>query len=110
VRDLESKCANCGAFARSAAFIDDICGASYSIRFTSILITIWNRDANHAEGVQRILDTVLSEVPEELIPKPSAYYYKRHSDHAGFSGAPANKEVEAAKDEVNEDKMDTSTA
>src|SRR4051812_34387849 len=45
------------------AFIDDICGISYSIRFTSTLITIWNRDADHVAGIQNILDTVLSQLP-----------------------------------------------
>ncbi|KAF2434019.1 translation initiation factor eIF4e [Tothia fuscella] len=75
------------------AFKDDICGASYSVRFTSILITIWNRDADHEDGIKRILDTVLEQVPEEIVPKPSAYYYKKHSDHAGFSAGGAKKSV-----------------
>lgn len=66
------------------AFKDDICGLSLSTRFTSTLIQIWNRDAEHAEGVQRILDTVLKTLPPELVPKESAYYYKKHSEHAGF--------------------------
>lgn len=80
------------------AFNDDICGASYSIRFTSILITIWNRDAENTEGIQRILETVLEQIPEELVPKPSAYYYKKHSDHAGFSGS--GKKSESVQKEV----------
>ncbi|KAF2666925.1 translation initiation factor eIF4e [Microthyrium microscopicum] len=65
-------------------FIDDICGVSLSVRFTSYLITIWNRDANHTEGKQRILETVLTELPPELQPRENMYYYKAHSEHAGF--------------------------
>ena len=64
-------------------FLDDICGVSYSVRFNSMLITIWNRDGNHEAGKQRILETVLRDVPEHLIPKRSdLYYYKKHSEHA----------------------------
>jgi hypothetical protein len=31
---------------------------------------------------------VLEELPAELKPKPDNYFYKKHSDHAGFK-APA---------------------
>lgn len=31
---------------------DDICGASYSSRFNSNLITIWNADARNEQGVE----------------------------------------------------------
>ncbi|KAF2398673.1 translation initiation factor eIF4e [Trichodelitschia bisporula] len=67
-------------------FVDDICGLSYSVRFNSVLITIWNRDADHAEGIQRILDTTLENMPEGLVPStPTGYYYKKHSEHSGFT-------------------------
>ena len=82
-------------------FLDDICGVSYSVRFNSMLITIWNRDGNHEAGKQRILETVLRDVPEHLIPKRSdLYYYKKHSEHAGYT-APVVKQdaVEAKVDE-----------
>lgn len=69
-----------------AAFRDDICGVSLSVRFTSTLVTIWNRDGEHEQGVKNILDTVLSGLSPELVPKESAYYYKKHSEHAGFTG------------------------
>jgi len=35
-----------------------------------------------------LLATVLEELPAELKPKPDNYFYKKHSDHAGFK-APA---------------------
>ncbi|KAK3064212.1 hypothetical protein LTS18_009174, partial [Coniosporium uncinatum] len=73
-------------------FRDDICGVSLSIRFTSTLITIWNRDAEHSTGVQKILETVLGSLPAELQPKESSYYYKKHSEHAGFK-APESGET-----------------
>jgi hypothetical protein len=51
-----------------------------------MLIQVWNRDGDHEAGKQRILETVLREVPDELIPKRAElYYYKKHSSHAGFT-------------------------
>jgi len=66
------------------AFRDDICGISLSIRFTSYLVQIWNRDGNHDQGIQRIFDAVVSELSPDLQPKEGMYFYKKHSDHAGF--------------------------
>jgi hypothetical protein len=83
-------------------FLDDICGVSYSVRFNSMLITIWNRDGDHEAGKQRIIETVLKEVPENLIPKRSdLYYYKKHSSHAGFA-APVAKQDSAVEAKVDE--------
>lgn len=56
------------------------------MRFTSTNIGIWNRDAEHSDGIQKILDTVLENLPEDLKPKESAYYYKKHFEHKDFSG------------------------
>ena len=58
---------------------------SFSVRFTSININIWNRDGNHENGINKVLEVVLANLPPELAPKESSYYYKKHSDHAGFS-------------------------
>jgi hypothetical protein len=71
----------------NTAFKDDICGVSLSIRFNSYLVSIWNRDGDHQEGIAQILKTVMSEVPEEMRPKEGSYFYKKHSEHAGFKGA-----------------------
>lgn len=80
---------------KRVTFIDDICGVSLSVRFTSILVQVWNRDADHKEGIQDLLSTVCDNVSPELRPKPNAYYYKAHHEHAGFhTGAP-----EADKDD-----------
>lgn len=65
-------------------FIDDICGISYSVRFNSHLISIWNRDAENQEGIDRLKQTVLGGIPEDLALRDNQYYYKRHSEHAGF--------------------------
>ena len=65
-------------------FRDDICGVSYSVRFTSALIQVWNRDADHTEGIERILKAVLEGIPEELKLKETAYYYKKHAEHSAF--------------------------
>ncbi|PSK43052.1 Eukaryotic translation initiation factor 4E type 3-A [Elsinoe australis] len=66
-------------------FRDDICGVSLSVRFNSILVQIWNRDAEHKEGVDKILETVLEGLPGELKPRDGSYYYKKHAEHAGFT-------------------------
>ena len=76
-------------------FRDDICGISLSVRFTSTLIQVWNRDGNHKEAIDKILATVVESLPETLKPKDGSYYYKRHNEHAGYKrpdslgGAPA---------------------
>lgn len=66
-----------------------------------MLVTIWNRDGDHGAGKQRILDTILREIPENLIPKrPDMYYYKKHSSHAGFTAVPTqDPEIETKVDE-----------
>lgn len=35
-----------------------------------------------------MLECVLEELPAELRPKPDNYFYKKHSDHAGFKAPP----------------------
>jgi len=66
-----------------------------------MLVTIWNRDGDHEAGKERILETMLREVPENLIPKrPDMYYYKKHSSHAGFTTVPKqDPEIEMKVDE-----------
>ncbi|KAL8724106.1 MAG: hypothetical protein Q9181_006983 [Wetmoreana brouardii] len=64
---------------------DDICGLSLSRRFSSDLILIWNRRADLQPSVDAIRDVVLAQLSPELKPKEGSFYYKRHSDHAGFA-------------------------
>ncbi|KAL0263574.1 hypothetical protein SLS55_002555 [Diplodia seriata] len=70
--------------AKRNAFIDDICGISYSVRFNSHLISIWNRDAGNQEGIDRLRDTILGGISDDLQIRENQVYYKRHSEHAGF--------------------------
>jgi hypothetical protein len=63
---------------------DQLCGVGLSVRFNSHLISIWHRDASKQKSIDALLATVLEELPEELRPKPDNYFYKKHSDHAGF--------------------------
>ncbi|KAK4250246.1 translation initiation factor eIF 4e-like domain-containing protein [Corynascus novoguineensis] len=67
---------------------DQICGVGLSVRFNSHLISIWHRDASRQRSIDGMLKCVLSELPPELCPKPENYFYKRHSDHAGFKAPP----------------------
>ncbi len=67
---------------------DQICGVGLSVRFNSHLISIWHRDASRQKSVDAMLQCVLEELPAELRPKPDNYFYKKHSDHAGFKVPP----------------------
>jgi len=69
------------------SFRDDICGLSIGVRFNSMLVQVWNRDADHQAGIEAILATVLENLPDEYRPKEGTYYYKKHREHAGFAGA-----------------------
>lgn len=74
---------------------DQLCGVGLSVRFNSHLISIWHRDASKQKSIDGILAVVIEELPEELKPKPDNYFYKKHSDHAGFK-APATSTVTPA--------------
>ena len=58
---------------------------SFSVRFNSNLITIWNRDATNQRSINGILEVLLKLLSPELTPKDGSYYYKRHSEHTGFN-------------------------
>ncbi|KAG9235877.1 translation initiation factor eIF 4e-like domain-containing protein [Amylocarpus encephaloides] len=73
---------------------DQLCGVGLSVRFNSHLISIWHRDASKQKSIDALLETVLEELPDELKPKPDNYFYKKHSDHAGFK-APAPPATDA---------------
>jgi hypothetical protein len=80
---------------------DQLCGVGLSVRFNSHLISIWHRDASKKKSIDAILATVLEELPDELKPKPDNYFYKKHSDHAGFkapSPTPAKEPLSAVEE------------
>lgn len=66
-----------------------MCGVGLSVRFNSHLISVWHREGSNQKSIDAILATVLEELPPELKPKPDNYFYKKHSDHAGFKVPPA---------------------
>lgn len=76
---------------------DDICGLSLTTRFTSNLISVWNRDGANQKSIRGILEVVLEELPEHLKPKESSYYYKRHEEHAGYSEVVAAAKAKEGK-------------
>jgi len=88
----------CFCYVTDAIPGDDLCGLSYSVRFNSVLIMIWNRDGSNQKSIDGIRDVVLEKISPELKPKDSAIFYKKHSEHAGFDEAVAKaKAVEDAK-------------
>ena len=77
---------------------DDLCGCSLSVRFNSNLISIWNRQGLNQKSIDGIRDVVLAILGPELKPREGSFYYKQHSEHAGFNDVVAKaKEVEDAK-------------
>jgi hypothetical protein len=50
---------------------------------------VWHREGSNQKSIDAILATVLEELPTELKPKPDNYFYKKHSDHAGFKAPEA---------------------
>ena len=84
---------------------DDLCGLSFSVRFNSNLISIWNRDGKAHASIDGILNTVMAKIAPELRPREGNYYYKRHSEHAGYAEALAKAKSEAdAKAKADADK------
>ena len=80
---------------------DDICGLSYSVRFNSVLITIWNRDGFNKKSIDGIRDVVFEKLNPTLKPKDNAVFYKKHSDHAGFEEAVAKAKALEDASKVN---------
>ncbi|EAA32257.3 translation initiation factor eIF4e [Neurospora crassa] len=74
---------------------DQICGVGLSVRFNAHLISIWHRDASKQKSVDAILQLVLTKaIPDDFPPlKPDNYFYKKHSDHAGFNPSPEMQAV-----------------
>lgn len=72
-------------------FRDDICGVSLGLRYNNMLVQIWNRDGGHEAGVQAMLAVVLNGLAPELKPREGTYYYKKHSEHAGFQSTASAK-------------------
>ncbi|KAK3068864.1 hypothetical protein LTR53_013249 [Teratosphaeriaceae sp. CCFEE 6253] len=75
-------------------FRDDVCGVSLGVRFNSVLVQVWNRDGGHEAGIKELLEVVLTSLSEELRPREGSYYYKKHSEHAGFAAAPTKDGVD----------------
>ncbi|KAL8770858.1 MAG: hypothetical protein Q9209_003509 [Squamulea sp. 1 TL-2023] len=87
---------------------DDLCGLSFSRRFNSDHIIIWNRRSQNESSVNGIRDVVLAQLSDELKPKEGTYYYKPHSEHKGFDEAVAARKKE--KEGGEEGKMEIETA
>lgn len=70
------------------SFNDEICGVTYSLRWNAVQIAIWNRDSDNEAGIQKLLETVLGKLSDEVVPKrKEEYWYKPHRAHKGFAGS-----------------------
>ncbi|KAG7288842.1 hypothetical protein NEMBOFW57_005201 [Staphylotrichum longicolle] len=73
--------------------VDQIWGVALPVRFHSHLISIWNRDASRPSSIDAMLQCLLKDVPAEFRPKPTNYFYRKHSAHAGFKIPPGLQAV-----------------
>lgn len=89
---------------------DDICGVSFSVRFNSHLIMIWNRDGNNQNSIDAILNKALDFLPASLRPPPQNYYYKKHSTHKSFKGPESTAQSESASTNPGERRSTASGA
>lgn len=101
---------------KKLAFRDDICGISFSARSEKVVtISVWNRDANNQAGKEKLMSTIIANLPGEIKPSEGSYYYKAHDSHAAFGSkakestttskngeAGKNQELEAARDRSQE--------
>lgn len=79
---------------RQTAERDHILGISYSPRLYVAHISIWTKHGRNRASIAALQRTVVARLSPELRPKSDAdYYYKKHSDHDGWSEvvAPAGK-------------------
>ncbi|KAF2466028.1 translation initiation factor eIF4e, partial [Lindgomyces ingoldianus] len=77
-------------------FNDDICGVSYSVRWNTVQIAVWNRDAENKEGIDRLLQVILEKLSDDIKPKgKDSYWYKAHSSHKDYV-APAETQTRDA--------------
>lgn len=76
-----------------------MCGVSLSVRFNSNLITIWNRDGTNQKSIDGILSVMHEKISPNLKLKDGSWYYKKHSEHAGFNEVVAKaREARLAKE------------
>lgn len=70
--------------------MDDICGVSYVVKWTGVVVSIWTRDGDHEEGIDQLRDLILNDLSEDLKPKrgfsKNDLWYKKHSEHKEFKG------------------------
>ena len=82
---------------------DDLCGLSMSVRFNNNLISVWNRDGANEKTKDGILSVILEQISTNMKPREGHYYYKRHSEHAGFSEVVAKaNEKKASEGRIKE--------
>ena len=61
---------------------------------------MWNRDGANQKSIDGIRNVILDKISTEIKPREGTFYYKRHSEHAGFNDvvSKAAAEKEAAKE------------
>lgn len=64
---------------------DRVVGFSYSMRANSVLISVWNRLGSNKASVEALKDFIIERLSPELRPTEAKnYFYKKHSEHAGW--------------------------
>ena len=77
---------------------DDLCGISFTRRYSSSLIMIWTRRASEQKTIQGIWDIVEAEASDKvqaLLQNEKYCYYKPHREHAEFDEKLAKQQMDA---------------
>ncbi|KAB8342968.1 hypothetical protein FH972_022563 [Carpinus fangiana] len=76
-------------------FKDDICGISIRKRLNGGLIQVWNRDAEHTDGIKKIKECIEASLSAGISFADGAVFYKAHSAHEAFNLSSASASVSA---------------
>lgn len=49
---------------------------------------MWHRDSSKQASIDGLLACILNDLPAEQKPRADNYFYKKHSEHAGFKVPP----------------------
>ena len=69
---------------------DHVLGISSTVRLTSHLISVWNKQGDNDRSIRILERTILDRLSPDLRPSGShsdAYSYRRHAENEGYQEA-----------------------
>lgn len=68
------------------------------MRSNSVLISVWNKRGSNKASVEALKDCIIERLSPELRPTDAKnYFYKKHSEHAGWEDIVRAAGVDDAK-------------